>query len=76
MAELFDIQGFKNGITEGDSIVWKLCNRQLLGHRQVASHLSFTGCWYDGILYYNNKANWRWREPTCLFFYINSDLEL
>ncbi len=23
-----------------------------------------------------NKATWRWREPTCLFFYINSDLDL
>ncbi len=24
----------------------------------------------------NNKATWRWREPTCLFFSINSDLDL
>ncbi len=23
-----------------------------------------------------NRATWRWREPTCLFFYINSDLDL
>ncbi len=23
-----------------------------------------------------DKATWRWHEPTCLFFYINSDLDL
>ncbi len=23
-----------------------------------------------------NKATWRWREPICLFFYINTDLHL
>ena len=27
-------------------------------------------------VYSLNKATWHWREPTCLFFYINSGLDL
>ncbi len=39
-----------------------------------ASCWTFGGEYIEG--YSLNKATWRWREPTCLFFYINSDLDL
>ncbi len=32
--------------------------------------------WPNSLNMIWNKATWHWREPTCLFYYINSDLDL